>query len=137
MVFSHYSTVRSFDVEDETITAANISYNDEIVQLGMYSGDIHWINLETGATEQTFACHNSMISSIKQSNDGSLLLTSSLYVRPLSGLWKMGDSPELLYSFEEDCEMNFGQLSKDKIIGTQMFTACVSDMEYRAALIQI
>lgn len=91
----------------------------------MYSGDVHWVNLETGTTEMTFACHNSIVSSIRQSTDGSLLLTSSLYVRPLSALWRLGDAPEVIHSFQEDTEMDFGQLGKERIIGTQMYTATV------------
>lgn len=92
----------------------------------MYSGDVHWVNLESGTTEMTLACHNSIVSSMRQSTDGSLMLTSSLYVRPLSALWRMGETAEILHSFQEDTEMNFGQLGKERIIGTQMYSACVS-----------
>jgi WD40 repeat protein len=97
----------------------------------MYSGDCHFINIESGVTETTFSCQNSVINSIKQSPDGSLLLTSSLYVRPLSALWRLGggESPDQLYSFDEDMDMSFGQSSKERLIGTQMFTANVNPFE--------
>jgi HIV-1 Vpr-binding protein len=95
----------------------------------MYSGDVHFINLDTGATEATHACHNSMINSIKQSTDGTLLLTSSVLVRPLAGLWRVGESLEQIYSFQDDTEMDFGRSSKDRLISTQMHAACIYDTE--------
>ncbi|KAI6175831.1 LisH domain-containing protein [Aphelenchoides bicaudatus] len=118
MLFSHYSPVRFYDVEDEAITACNLS--------GTYSGEVQFINLETGTMEMAANCQSSIVASIKQSTDGSLLLTSSLYMRPLSSLWRVGDSLEVVHTFQEDIDMDFGKLSSERIIGTQMHSAFVS-----------
>jgi HIV-1 Vpr-binding protein len=95
----------------------------------MYSGDLHWINLETGITEINQTCHNSLINSIKQSKDGSLLLTSSTMVPPLSALWRTGESLDLVYHFTDEADMNFGQLTDERLIGTNSVTANVFDTE--------
>ncbi|CAD5228247.1 unnamed protein product [Bursaphelenchus xylophilus] len=125
--FSHYCPVDLFDMEGETLTACAFSYDDSFIHLGTYSGDVHWMSLVTGRSESSTSCHNTFITSVQHSKDGTLLLTSSVYVPPLSALWRTGDTQDVLHTFADDMDMSFGYTSNDKIIGTQMYTANIYD----------
>lgn len=127
MAFSHYCPINYFDMDGETLTSCSFSYDDSYIHLGMYSGDVNWCNFTTGHSDSTQQCHNSMITNTEHSLDGTLMLTSSIYVKPLSGLWKTGDTQELLYNFTDDMDMSFGYTSNERIIGTQLCAARIYD----------
>ena len=58
--------------------------------------------------------------------DGAMLLTSSAYIGPLSALWRLGDTQELLYNLPDDLYVNFANLTTDLLIGTNGQIATVS-----------
>ena len=55
-----------------------------------------------------------------------MLLTSSAYIGPLSALWRLGDTQELLYNLPDDLYVNFANLTTDLLIGTNGQIATVS-----------
>lgn len=56
-----------------------------------------------------------------------MLLTSSAYIGPLSALWRLGDTQELLYNLPDDLYVNFANLTTDLLIGTNGQIATVSN----------
>ena len=79
----------------------DLQYNDAYVQVGTYAGELHWLNMETAIDESSITCHNAMVKSVEQSADGQLLLTSSMFVRPYSTLWRLADTQESIHEFDE------------------------------------
>lgn len=55
--------------------------------VGEYSGDVRLFNILTGNEESSFNAHDSYVVHLEPNRDGSLLLTSSTWGRPLSALW--------------------------------------------------
>ncbi|VDM26031.1 unnamed protein product [Toxocara canis] len=93
--------------------------DDEHVILGTYAGAVHWFNVHTGVEESNTECHHSALTSIQQSNDGSLLLTSSAFVKPLSSLWRIGETQEHMINFPDEYFVEFSKRCQDRIVGTQ------------------
>lgn len=57
--------------------------------------------------------------------DGSLLLTSSAFVKPLSSLWRIGETQEHMLDFHDEYFVEFSKRSQDRIIGTREEKATV------------
>lgn len=57
--------------------------------------------------------------------DGSLLLTSSAFVKPLSSLWRIGETQEHMINFPDEYFVEFNKTVQDRIIGTQGSKATV------------
>ncbi|CAI5448478.1 unnamed protein product [Caenorhabditis angaria] len=133
-IFSRFRPIKTINEHDETYTTCSFSIDDEHVILGLFSGDVHWINIESGADESVTNCHNSSITHIEPSEDGTMLLTSSAFVRPLSALWRLGHAMELLHIFNEDSTVKFSNSSLDRIIGTFSTKATLYDTESKHAL---
>ncbi|KAI6181263.1 LisH protein [Aphelenchoides besseyi] len=134
MVFSHYTPVRSVDVDDERLSTCNFSHNDNHIHLGTQNGELHWINTETATDESSISCHSSFLSSVNTSPDGTLLLSSSLFVNPLTTLWRLGETQDRIYDFDNIYDTQFGNASQERLIGTDMFTGYVYDTETKAEL---
>ena len=58
--------------------------------------------------------------------DGSLVLTSSSWGRPMSALWSMTNFFDQKMGFVEEQYVEFSKCVQDKIIGTSEITANVS-----------
>ncbi|KAI6234651.1 hypothetical protein M3Y99_00784200 [Aphelenchoides fujianensis] len=129
LAYSHFCPIRFVDLEDEKLTACSFSYNDEHIHLGTYSGDVHWINSDSMITESSITCHSSAVCGVGQSTDGGLMVTSSLFVRPYSALWRLNDTQELVKEFTETTELDFGRTSSERLIGNERYTAIVFDTE--------
>lgn len=86
-------------------TRVDLQYNDSYVQVGTYAGELHWLNVDTALDESSITVHNAMVKSIEQSVDGQLMLTSSMFVRPYSALWRLAETQETLHEFDEVCLM--------------------------------
>lgn len=59
--------------------------------------------------------------------DGSLLLTSSSFVKPLSSLWKIGETQDHKFNFVDDYYVEFSKAYQNRIIGTRESTATVKN----------
>ncbi|VDN37681.1 unnamed protein product [Gongylonema pulchrum] len=71
------------------------------------------------------------------SQDGSLLLTSSAFVCPLSSLWRIGETQEHMINFPDEYHVEFCKMGQDRIIGTQGSTATIYDTETGRAVVRL
>nr|CAD7256367.1 unnamed protein product [Timema shepardi] len=94
--------------------------------------------------EATFQCHDSVINHLAASRDQSLLLTSSLWRRPLSALWSVKkqyfqmqyvnfEIPGFLFWFKrfalsEEEYVEFSKVNQDRIVGTKAEVATIYDV---------
>ncbi|KIH61153.1 hypothetical protein ANCDUO_08582 [Ancylostoma duodenale] len=128
-VFSRFRPSRTISEHDEMYTSCSFSIDDEHLIVGMFTGEVHWINMESGAEESHTMCHSSGITSIVPSRDGNFLLTSSAYISPLSALWRLGDQQEHAFDLPEEYFVQFSNLSSERIIGTCDVTGSLYDTE--------
>uniref|UniRef100_A0AAF5PHW2 LisH domain-containing protein n=1 Tax=Wuchereria bancrofti TaxID=6293 RepID=A0AAF5PHW2_WUCBA len=135
--FSRFRPVRSFTESEETFTCCSFSIDDEHILLGSYAGALNWFNIHTGAEESNTECHHSAITGIEQSKDGSLLLTSSAFVKPLSSLWRIGETQEHMINFPDEYFVEFNKTVQDRIIGTQGSKATIYDTETGRAVVRL
>ncbi|VDO87390.1 unnamed protein product [Heligmosomoides polygyrus] len=117
-VFSRFRPSRTITEHEEMYTSCAFSIDDEHLIVGTFAGEVHWLNMESGAEESHTVCHSSGITSIIPSKDGNFLLTSSAYIAPLSALWKLGDQQEHAFDIPEEYFVQFSNLSSERIIGT-------------------
>ncbi|KHN79146.1 Protein VPRBP [Toxocara canis] len=135
--FSRFRPTRTFVESEETFTCCTFSIDDEHVILGTYAGAVHWFNVHTGVEESNTECHHSALTSIQQSNDGSLLLTSSAFVKPLSSLWRIGETQEHMINFPDEYFVEFSKRCQDRIVGTQEDRATIYDVETGRAVVRL
>ncbi|KAJ1355505.1 hypothetical protein KIN20_012945 [Parelaphostrongylus tenuis] len=128
-VFSRFRSSRALVEHEEMYTSCAFSIDDEHLILGTFSGEVHWVNMETGAIESQTVCHSSGITSIVPSKDGNFLLTSSAYISPLSALWKLGDQQEHAFDLAGEYFVQFSNLTSDKIISTNDVVGSLYDTE--------
>lgn len=128
-VFSRFRSSRALVEHEEMYTSCAFSIDDEHLILGTFSGEVHWVNMETGAIESHTVCHSSGITSIVPSKDGNFLLTSSAYISPLSALWKLGDQQEHAFDLAGEYFVQFSNLTSDKIISTNDVVGSLYDTE--------
>ncbi|KAK6019582.1 LisH [Ostertagia ostertagi] len=128
-VFSRFRPSRTITEHEEMYTSCAFSIDDEHLIVGTFTGEVHWLNMETGAEESHTVCHSSGITSIVPSNDGNFLLTSSAYITPLSALWKLGDQQEYALDIPDEYFVQFSNLSSEKIIGTSDVVGTIYDTE--------
>uniref|UniRef100_A0A1I7U6K6 WD_REPEATS_REGION domain-containing protein n=1 Tax=Caenorhabditis tropicalis TaxID=1561998 RepID=A0A1I7U6K6_9PELO len=129
LIFSKFKNVKTIQDSDESYVSAIYSVDDEHLIVGHFNGELHWINADTGLDESHTNCHGSAIVNIDASRDGSMILTSSAYSRPLSGLWRLGQNMERIHMYREETCMRFANTTIGKIIGTSRNTVTVYDTE--------
>lgn len=54
------------------------------------------------------------------------MLTSSAFVRPLSMLWRLGETQEHVRDFADEYFIEFGNTTTERLVGTQGVQATVS-----------
>lgn len=126
-IHSKFCPVQSIRLptDDGFFTCARFLPGNQSLIVGDYSGEVKIFNIQTGAEETSVSCHDSYIVHIEPNKDGSLLLTSSTWGRPLSSLWK--NTFVNLVSFQEEEHVEFSKLTDDKIIGTKGEVATIYD----------
>lgn len=127
-IFSKFRNIKTLH-EEESYTKAAFSADDEHVIVGLFSGEVHWINSDTGADDGHTNCHGSALTNIQPSKDGNLLLTSCAYSRPLSALWRLGEALQRVHTYREESCVRFGNTTMQRIIGTSKEKATVYDTE--------
>ncbi|XP_075228537.1 lisH and WD40 domain-containing protein mahjong isoform X6 [Lycorma delicatula] len=130
LVHSRFCPVKTFRLGDDDIffTCCVFLSKDKDLMIGTHQGEVKMFNLHSGAEEATYQCHESYISNLQASSDGSLLLTSSTWRRPLSALWGINNYFELKFSMVEDDYVEFSKLTQDRIIGTRGEVATIYDI---------
>ncbi|XP_070545766.1 DDB1- and CUL4-associated factor 1-like [Ptychodera flava] len=132
-VYSRFTPVQAIrDSEDDgyftcCAFSRHLDPSNMYLCLGTYAGELKLYNLSTGMEDESYVCHTSSVTSCQPSKDGRLMLTSSLWGRPMSALWSLDDVFERKFAFDEDYYMEFGKLSEDKIIGTKDANAHIYD----------
>lgn len=110
-----YRVIRSGDLaEDVGFTSCAFSPCYQWTIVGTSSGDVKLFNNSNSAEDGTYSCHDSEIYHLQPNSKGNLLLTSSVWRRPLSALWKMEGLFDKVMDFdrEEYIEFNkWGQVS--------------------------
>lgn len=97
--------------------------------LGTCTGQLKLYNVFSGQEEASYNCHNSAITHLEPSRDGSLLLTSATWSQPLSALWGMKSVFDMKHSFTEDHYVEFSKHSQDRVIGTKGDIAHIYDIQ--------
>lgn len=118
LIYSKYKpfrVLRSADVsgDDEVnFTACAFSPCYQWTIVGTNTGDIKLFNNSNLQEDGTYPCHESDIYHIQANNKCSLLLTSNLWRRPLSALWKMEGLFDKVIEFERDEYAEFSKLTQ-------------------------
>ncbi|XP_078065491.1 ddb1 and cul4 associated factor 1 [Mustelus asterias] len=132
LIFSRFrpiSVFRESDEEGSGFTCCAFSARERFLMLGTCTGELKLYNLFSGQEEATYACHNSAITHLEPSKDGSLLLTSASWGQPLSALWGMKSVFDMKHSFTDDHYVEFSKLSQDRVIGTKEEVAHIYDIQ--------
>uniref|UniRef100_A0A914X2Z4 LisH domain-containing protein n=1 Tax=Plectus sambesii TaxID=2011161 RepID=A0A914X2Z4_9BILA len=136
-VFSRFKPIRTFTEPEETFTCCSFTIDDEHILLGTYAGDVRWYNVHSGVEESSQQCHNSALTGIEQSQDGCMLLTSSAFVKPISSLWRVGETLEHKCDFSEETYVEFSKFPQDRAIGTQGDRATIYDLSTGRPVVQL
>ncbi len=145
LVYSRFRPVRTFrmgDAETEEqasghFTSCAIMPDDSFVFAGTYQGDVKMFNAVTGVEEGSYACHESTVYHLQPSRSGELLLTSSSWRTPYSGLWSLGEFFDSRMTFLEEEYVEFSRLSQDKVIGTKREIATVYDLHTQQVVTEL
>ncbi|XP_063231311.1 protein mahjong isoform X2 [Bacillus rossius redtenbacheri] len=130
LVHSRFCPVKTFRSTSEDggfFTCCDFLPFEHCVMVGSYTGEVKTYNLSTGAEDASYHCHDSAITHIMCSRDQSLLLTSSLWRRPLSALWSIKYF-ELKFPMDEEEYVEFSKVTQDRIISTKAEVATIYDV---------
>ncbi|KAJ8400883.1 hypothetical protein AAFF_G00392370 [Aldrovandia affinis] len=92
LIFSRFrpiSVFREAEEDESGFMCCAFSARERFLMLGTCTGQLKLYNIFTGQEEASYSCHNSAITHLEPSRDGSLLLTSASWSYPLSALWGM------------------------------------------------
>ncbi|OBS75043.1 hypothetical protein A6R68_14451 [Neotoma lepida] len=102
LIFSRFrpiSVFREANEDESGFTCCAFSARERFLMLGTCTGQLKLYNVFSGQEEASYNCHNSAITHLEPSRDGSLLLTSATWSQPLSALWGMKSVFDLKYVF--------------------------------------
>jgi len=129
-IYSRFRPLRTYrDAEQGSgFTSCAFSYVDQLLFLGAVGGELAVFNVHPGVLESTYTCHESDISYIEPSKDGKLILTTTIWMQPLSALWGFSDILEMKMSFPEDQYVEFSKQVQNKVLGTAYSAANLYDI---------
>nr|XP_033782522.1 DDB1- and CUL4-associated factor 1 [Geotrypetes seraphini] len=122
LIFSRFrpiSVFREANEDESGFTCCAFSARERFLMLGTCTGQLKLYNVFSGQEEASYHCHNSAITHLEPSRDGSLLLTSATWSQPLSALWGMKSVFDMKHSFTDDHYVEFSKHSQDRVIGTK------------------
>ncbi|KAJ8359000.1 hypothetical protein SKAU_G00155250 [Synaphobranchus kaupii] len=132
LIFSRFrpiSLFREAEEDESGFMCCAFSARERFLMLGTCTGQLKLYNIFTGQEEASYSCHNSAITHLEPSRDGSLLLTSASWSYPLSALWGMQSVFIMKHSFLDDHYVEFSKLSQDRVIGTKEHIAHIYDIQ--------
>ncbi|XP_013922807.1 PREDICTED: protein VPRBP-like [Thamnophis sirtalis] len=132
LIFSRFrpiSVFREANEDESGFTCCAFSARERFLMLGTCTGHLKLYNVFSGQEEASYKCHNSAITHLEPSRDGSLLLTSASWSQPLSALWGMKSVFETKHSFTDDHYVEFSKHSQDRVIGTKGDIAHIYDIQ--------
>ena len=102
---------------------------------GTQAGEVKLYNLSNGEEEATYSTHESEVYHLQLNSSNSLLLTSSIWRKPLSSLWRM-DTPVIqkITDFANEEYIELSKLTQNLIISTSMDKCFVYDIETNAKI---
>lgn len=118
LIYSRYKpfrVLRSVDVpgDDEfSFTACAFSPCYQWTIVGTNTGDVKLFNNSTLQEDGTYACHDSDIYHVEPNRKVTLLLTSNMWRRPLSCLWRMEGLFDKVIEFEREEYVEFSKLTQ-------------------------
>ncbi|XP_039099557.1 DDB1- and CUL4-associated factor 1 isoform X4 [Hyaena hyaena] len=127
--FRPISVFREANEDESGFTCCAFSARERFLMLGTCTGQLKLYNVFSGQEEASYNCHNSAITHLEPSRDGSLLLTSATWSQPLSALWGMKSVFDMKHSFTEDHYVEFSKHSQDRVIGTKGDIAHIYDIQ--------
>ncbi|ODN04546.1 Protein mahjong [Orchesella cincta] len=141
LIYSKYKpcrVIRSADLsEDVSFTSCAFSPCYQWTILGTNAGDVKLFNNATSAEDGTYSCHDSEIYHLQPNSKGSLLLTSSIWRRPLSAVWRMEGLFDKVMDFDREEYIEFNKWGQDKVIATNMEHAAVYDLETKKRILTL
>ncbi|NWU98107.1 DCAF1 factor, partial [Upupa epops] len=132
LIFSRFrpiSVFREANEDESGFTCCAFSARERFLMLGTCTGQLKLYNVFSGQEEASYHCHNSAITHLEPSRDGSLLLTSATWSQPLSALWGMKSVFDMKHSFPDDHYVEFSKHSQDRVIGTKGDIAHIYDIQ--------
>ncbi|KAM9474878.1 DDB1- and CUL4-associated factor 1 isoform 2-T2 [Clarias gariepinus] len=132
LIFSRFrpiSVFREAEEDESGFMCCAFSARERFLMLGTCTGQLKLYNVFSGQEEASYSCHNSPITHLEPSRDGSLLLTSASWSYPLSALWGMKSVFIMKHSFLDDHYVEFSKLSQDRVIGTKEHIAHIYDIQ--------
>uniref|UniRef100_A0A8C0BVQ4 DDB1- and CUL4-associated factor 1 n=1 Tax=Buteo japonicus TaxID=224669 RepID=A0A8C0BVQ4_9AVES len=132
LIFSRFrpiSVFREANEDESGFTCCAFSARERFLMLGTCTGQLKLYNVFSGQEEASYNCHNSAITHLEPSRDGSLLLTSATWSQPLSALWGMKSVFDMKHSFPDDHYVEFSKHSQDRVIGTKGDIAHIYDIQ--------
>ncbi|XP_077571091.1 ddb1 and cul4 associated factor 1 [Stigmatopora nigra] len=132
LIFSRFrpiSVFREADEDESGFMCCAFSARERFLMLGTCTGKLKLYNVFTGQEEASYSCHNSAITHLEPSRDGSLILTSASWNYPTSALWGMKSVFIMKHSFMGDHYVEFSKLSQDRVIGTEEQLARIYDIQ--------
>ncbi|XP_029455415.1 DDB1- and CUL4-associated factor 1 isoform X4 [Rhinatrema bivittatum] len=132
LIFSRFrpiSVFREANEDESGFTCCAFSARERFLMLGTCTGQLKLYNVFSGQEEASYHCHNSAITHLEPSRDGSLLLTSATWSQPLSALWGMKSVFDMKHSFTDDHYVEFSKHSQDRVIGTKEDIAHIYDIQ--------
>eukprot|EP00070_Physeter_catodon_P015870 XP_023974161.2 LOW QUALITY PROTEIN: DDB1- and CUL4-associated factor 1-like [Physeter catodon] len=132
LIFSRFrpiSVFRDANEDESGFTCCAFSARERFLMLGTCTGQLKLYNVFSGQEEASYNCHNSAITHLEPSRDGSLLLTSATWSQPLSALWGMKSVFDMKHSCTEDHYVEFSKHSQDRVIGTKGDIAHIYDIQ--------
>ncbi|XP_049859557.1 DDB1- and CUL4-associated factor 1-like [Schistocerca gregaria] len=130
LAHSRFCPVRTFRMGDEDgyFTCCAFCPTEQFVLVGTHHGEVQMYNLHTGVEEITFQVHESYVSHMQFNKEGSLLLTSSQWQRPLSAVWNVKKFFDKKFALPEEDYVEFSKFVQDRIIGTRNHIATIYDV---------
>jgi hypothetical protein len=116
LIYSRYKPVRvlrSAEIsvgEDMSFTSCAYSPDHQWIAVGTSHGEVKLFNMTNYQEEGTYPCHDSEIYHVQYNDKSSMLLTSNIWRRPFSCLWKMEGLFEKVMEFERDEYVEFSKL---------------------------
>ncbi|XP_061554433.1 DDB1- and CUL4-associated factor 1-like isoform X1 [Phycodurus eques] len=132
LIFSRFrpiSVFRKAEEDESGFMCCAFSARERFLMLGTCTGQLKLYNVFTGQEEASYSCHNSAITHLEPSRDGSLILTSASWNYPTSALWGMKSVFIMKHSFLGDHYVEFSKLSQDRVIGTKEQLAHIYDIQ--------
>ncbi|XP_059078551.1 DDB1- and CUL4-associated factor 1-like isoform X2 [Tigriopus californicus] len=143
LIYSRFKPSKSFKLEprDEntstTFSSCAFMPDDSFLLAGTSTGDVKMFNMATGSEEGSFACHQTILFHLQPNREGKLLLTSSAWRIPYSGLWSLGEFFENKMNFNHDEYVEFSNVHQDKVIGTKGEKAKIYDINTQKVIMEL